>query len=74
MRIRVSKQEVMLDQLVYDAHGSDQGGRVEAALALNRGLAERLALSNHALDLDAVIILTEPTAIVPVLPTVKLWD
>lgn len=74
MRIQVTRLDVMLDQLVYDAHGTDQGGRVEAALSLNPGLAEHLAAVDHTLALNAVVVLTEPTDAVPVIPTVKLWD
>jgi len=74
MRIRVTRIGVMLDQLVHDAHGTDQGGRVEAALGLNPGLAEALAGAGHELTLNRVVRLTEPSAAPEVLPSIKLWD
>ena len=74
MRIQVTKLDVMLDQLVFDAHGTDQGGRVEAALALNPGLADRLASADHALALNTVVVLADPVEAATVVSTVKLWD
>lgn len=73
-RVTVTKEGLMIDQLVLAAAGSDAGGRVEEALALNPGLATELAAAGHALALGRVVSAPEASRAPRVNRTVKLWD
>lgn len=73
-RVSVTKEGLMLDQLVLAATGSETDGRVEEALALNPGLADELASAGHRLDLGRALTLPEATARPALVRTVKLWD
>jgi phage tail protein X len=73
-RASVTRQGVMIDRLVFEALQTDAGGTVEAALALNPGLAAGLRRRGHALGLGTAVTLPEPDRRPRVVRQVKLWD
>jgi phage tail protein X len=73
-RVTVTKEGMMLDQLVLAAAGSDAGGRVEEALAMNPGLADELAQAGHRLDPGRSLTLPTASTAPAMIRTVKLWD
>lgn len=60
-----------LDQLCYRALGTTTGGVVEAALALNPGMAD---LGEFIAEGTVVTLPDVPTATPAALETVNLWD
>lgn len=74
MRVKVSRDGIMLDALIFEVLGFDNAGVVEATLALNPGLADTLAASGHILPLGTVVTLPDQGAIAPADKTIKLWD
>lgn len=74
MRVEITRMNIMLDQLCFEVLGTDTGGVVEAALALNPGLARTLAANGLVLPLGITVILPDPETTRPVDRTIKLWD
>jgi phage tail protein X len=73
-RVEVTREGQMLDQLVVAATGTDEGGTVEAALALNPGLATRLAGNAHELPLAGLVVTPEPERAPRLISRIQLWD
>lgn len=74
MRIEVTRQGVMLDQLCFEVLGFDNAGVVERTLDLNPSLAAVLRANAHVLPLGTVLNLPEPGEIAITDTTIKLWD
>jgi phage tail protein X len=73
-QIEVSREGLMIDQLVVVATGTDEGGTVEATLGLNPGLANRLAGAGHELALAARITTPDPERAPRIIRRIQLWD
>lgn len=72
--IRIEREGLMLDEAVAAATRSDSADRVEAALAANPGLAQRLARSAHALAVGETMQIPEAAPQPRRRPTIQLWD
>ena len=74
MRVEVTRQGIMLDQLVNEVLGFDNGGVVERTLDLNPGLAALLKAHDNTLPLGLVVVLPEPGEVKSRDVSIKLWD
>jgi phage tail protein X len=71
-RIAASREGMMLDRMTQEAGGQD--AEAVAALALNPGLAGRLAAGGHVMRPGEAIAVPEIMTAPARLATVKLWD
>lgn len=71
MRVEVTRENMTLDLVIWQAFGRQDAGTVEAALGLNPGLADLGAF----LPVGTIVELPEPQAEKPaLLETVMLWS
>lgn len=71
MRVQVTRDNMTLDLVVWNTFGRQDAGVVEAALALNPGIADLGA----TLPFGTIVELPEPKAQTPpLLETVTLWS
>ena len=74
MRVTVSRNGVMLDQLCFEVLGTDAQGVVERTLEMNTGLAAVLAGNDQKLPIGMLVTLPELHEMAPQDQTIKLWD
>jgi phage tail protein X len=73
-RVEVTREGMMVDQLVKAATGSDADGLVEETLVSNPGLASDLARAQHQLALGSAVTVPERSKAPKRLASIKLWD
>jgi phage tail protein X len=73
-RIAVTRQNVMLDKLCFEALTTDADGIVEESLTLNPGAAAALRKQSHVLDLGQELQMPEPSRGTKTIEQMTLWS